>query len=145
MANPVVYDKAKWHYGGDFPKDLPDYQAFVHTGMFIAWLVGHDLYSEEFAEDFGNEIPLVKQRAITGAQLLEIADGVFADDMLNDEGNAFAHDYFDFERGAYLADYEQTLGASLPSLYHVEDTWENYDKIDLVIDRRYRHWLTVLC
>ena len=32
---PVVYDKAKYHYGGDFPEDLPDEQAFVHTDLYL--------------------------------------------------------------------------------------------------------------
>jgi len=35
MREAIVYDKAKWHYGGDYPKDLPIEQAFVHTGMFL--------------------------------------------------------------------------------------------------------------
>lgn len=33
-------------------------------------------------------------------------DGVFSNDMLNDEGNEFAQDDFDFENGLYLDDYE---------------------------------------
>ena len=140
MANPVVYDKAKWHYGGDYPADFPISQAFVHTGMFLAWIVDHDLYSPEFAEEFAQEIAAVKTRTMSGAQLLEAADGVFADDMLSEEGNAFTRDYFDFEHGAYLSDYQETLGANLPSLYHVQDTWENYDKLRAVIDRRYADW-----
>ena len=60
--------------------------------------------------------------------------------MLSEEGNAFTRDYFDFEHGAYSSDYQETLGANLPSLYHVQDTWENYDKLRAVIDRRYADW-----
>src|ERR1044072_7581684 len=26
-----VYDKAKWHYTGDFPDDLEPFQGYVHT------------------------------------------------------------------------------------------------------------------
>ncbi len=37
----------------------------------------------------------------------------------------------------YLADYEHILGADVPSLYHVADTWENYDKIAPVISHSF--------
>ncbi|MGN6118448.1 MAG: DUF7832 domain-containing protein, partial [Rhodanobacter sp.] len=33
----MKYDDASWHYGGDFPKDLPDEAGATHTGMFVAW------------------------------------------------------------------------------------------------------------
>ena len=45
--------------------------------------------------------------------------------MLSPAGNAFSRTYFDLERGQFLADYEEVLMGSLPSLYHVADTWEN--------------------
>jgi len=33
----MKYDDASWHYGGDFPDDLPDEAGATHTGMFLAW------------------------------------------------------------------------------------------------------------
>jgi hypothetical protein len=42
----IVYDKAKWHYEGDYPKDLPTENAFTHTGMFLAWLADTGLYHQ---------------------------------------------------------------------------------------------------
>lgn len=56
------------------------------------------------------------------------------------EGDRFARSYFDFDRGAYLDDYETHLAADLPSLYHVSNSWENYDTIKACIDRRYAAW-----
>jgi len=35
-SGPHVYDKAKWHYEGDYPKGLQRKQAFVYTGLFLA-------------------------------------------------------------------------------------------------------------
>ena len=60
---------------------------------------------------------------------------------LEREGNAFAIAYYQDEgpRG-YLADYESVLGGDLPSLYHVEDSWGNFEKLAAVIDRRYLGW-----
>ena len=31
----VVFDKAKWHFQGDFPQDLDIFQAYVPTGFYI--------------------------------------------------------------------------------------------------------------
>jgi hypothetical protein len=33
----MKYDDASWHFGGEFPKDLPEEAAATHTGMFVAW------------------------------------------------------------------------------------------------------------
>lgn len=107
--------------------------------MFLAWIVEHDLCGEELA-DMEEELASVRDRTMTGADLFAVCDGVFADDMLDEEGNAFARAYFNFEGGAYWADYEATLAAGLPGLYHVADTWAAYDTLKPVIDRRYGEW-----
>ena len=43
MDKSIVFDKAKWHYEGNFPGDLDERQAFVHTGMFLGWIIDKDL------------------------------------------------------------------------------------------------------
>ena len=49
--------------------------------------------------------------------------------------------YFnDFAKGQYLKDYEATLGNGLESLYHVKDSWENFDLLKPVLDRRLGDW-----
>ena len=67
-------------------------------------------------------------------------DRCLIDDMLSDEGNAFAQSYFDFERGGYLKDYARTLQRDLPSEFHVPFTEQNYQAIRAVIDQRYDDW-----
>ena len=140
MADPVVYDKAKYHYDGDFPAELEIEQGFVHTGMFLGWIIDHDLYSEWFDKELGGYAAAFKARDMTGAKVFEACDGVFMEDMLSEEGNGFARDYFDFERGKYLRDYGELLGKGLPTMYHVADTWANYEKLKARIDKRYREW-----
>ncbi|WP_155591068.1 hypothetical protein [Lysinibacillus cavernae] len=135
----VVYDKAKYQIEGDFPDGIAFEQAYVHTGMFLGWIVDHQLYSEEFEEDALDEIEKFKTRHVTGPQLYQAWDGVLADDMLNDEGNAFAQSYFDFEQGLFLQDYDNVL-SGYDSFYHVEDTWENYFKIKEKMDQRFQEW-----
>ena len=135
-AEPYVYDKAKYHYGGDYLRDLSEEKAFVHTGMFVGWLVEHGMIKEDFEPDTKG----FKERKATGAKLYESWDGCLISEMLSDEGNRFARDYFDFDRGKYLADYQELLAKGLPSPYHVADTWENYDTIKKRIDQRYVDW-----
>lgn len=81
----IVYDKAKYHYGGQFLKDLSIDQAFVHTGMFLGWIIDNELFSEEFEEDIEGEIKKFKSREVTGTQIYIDCDGVLANDMLNAE------------------------------------------------------------
>ena len=133
---PEVYDKAKYHYNGDYPKGLPRKQAFVHTGMFAGWLVEHDM----IAKDFLAETEGFKDRRITGPEIYEAWDGCLTSDILTDEGNRFAADYFDFEHGEFLNDYQEVLAEDLPSLYHVKNTWENYETIKKKISQRYEAW-----
>lgn len=140
MAEPFVYDKAKYHYDGNFPGDMEPEQAFVHTGMFLGWIIDHDLYSNWFGAEMLGYISAFRNREMTGPKVFELCDGVLLDDMLTDEGNAFARDYFDFERGKYLRDYSELLTKGLPSLYHVADTWPNYEILKKRIDQRYRDW-----
>lgn len=140
MKGPHVYDKAKYHYDGDYPDELPIEQAFVHTGMFLGWLIDRGLYSDEYWQDMQGYIASFKSREMTGARVYEVCDGALVDDMLSDEGNAFARAYFDFDEGAYINDYEQLLAEDLPTTYHVEDSWDNYEKLKEVIDRRYEEW-----
>jgi hypothetical protein len=141
MSDAIVFDKAKWHYqADDYPVDLDERQAFVHTGLFLGWIIDAGLYSEEFAEDFEKEIRRFKARKMTGPGVYRVADGVFADDMLNEEGLAFTQTYFDFEKGKYLKDYKKLLEAGLSSEYRVPDTWESYDTLKPQIDKRYGAW-----
>ncbi len=125
----IVYDKAKYHYDGEFPADLEIEHGFVHTGMFLGWLIDHDLYSDWFRQELAGYISAFKAREMSGAKVFQACDGVLLDDMLNEEGNQFAQYYFDFNRGSFLRDYEGLLAQGLPSVYHVADSWSNYERL----------------
>jgi len=73
---------------------------------------------------------------------MDLWDGKFVDEVLSDEGNAFAVVYYGpaGEMGQYIDDYEETLSKGEPTLYHIEDSWTNYDKLAPVIDRRFSEW-----
>jgi hypothetical protein len=142
MAEPFVYDKADWHYGADdFSPDLDESHGFTHTGMFFGWILDHNLYDTDwFGPEMESYVVAFKNRELTGPKFFEACDGVLLDNMLNDEGNAFAHHYFEFGRGKYLADYSELFARNVPSIYHVADTWQNYELLKKRVDKRYREW-----
>ena len=137
----MKYDDASWHYGGDFPDDLPDEAGATHSGMFLAWALLSDLGGEMHTEEMPESFATLEERSLTpGAFFLKFCDGKLTDEDLNDEGNKFAAAYFNFENGNYLADYETLLLGSLPSLYHVPDAWSTYETLKPVLDQRLKEW-----
>ncbi len=132
-------DRADWHYGGNYPRELPPQNGGTHIGMYLAWIVHRGLGSEELAEMGGDTFQLVLERAVTGRDLLfKELDEKFFDRLLSEEGRNFTAAYYD--TNDYVNDYDRILGGTLASLYEVEDTWENYDKIARVIDERFSEW-----
>jgi hypothetical protein len=141
----MKYDDASWHYGGDFPEDLDSSAGATHIGMFLAWALLSDLGGTLHTEEFPNHLARLRDRVITpGQYLISVCDEKFTDEDLNDQGNEFAEAYYESESesDSYIADYEQTLADELPSAYHVADTWDNFDKMKPVIDRRLSDWMT---
>jgi hypothetical protein len=137
----MKYDDASWHSGGDFPSDLPAEAGATHIGMYLAWLLLQGMASEELAEDAEEDLQALRERSTTpGLFLLQCSDGKFVNDLISDEANTFTAVYYDLENGRYLEDYEERLGAEVPSLYHVADTWENFDLLAPAITQRFTTW-----
>lgn len=135
----MAYDRADWHYGGDFPADLPRERGGTHVGMFLAWAATAHLIGELHADESPDDLRKLRDREITGCQFLFAAcDEKLTEEDLNEEGNAFAKDYYATDR--YLDDYADVLGDDLESLYHVEDSWENFDRLKPILDRRLAAW-----
>lgn len=134
----IVYDKAQNHFLGHFPADLPIEQAYVHIGIFIGWIIQEQLYSDDFEDEAGTQILRFLRRETSCALLSEIWDGYLGEELLNEEANDFAQYYY--ASGKYLEDYKQTLAKELPNYYYVGDTWENYDKMAVVISERFVEW-----
>ncbi|HCR77772.1 MAG TPA: hypothetical protein DIW37_15490 [Chryseobacterium sp.] len=148
------YDDASWHYGSDFPEELPIKNGATHTGMFLNWCINSDFISEEFKEDHEEEIQNLKRREITGAEfIVDFMDGKFSEYDLNETGNAFAHDYYkddtDFGNrfSSFADDYVNLFDTKAEendyeyeTFYHIEDTYENYDLMKQVIDYRFEEW-----
>lgn len=143
-------DRVDWHFLGEaFPKKLPQENAGIHIGMYLAWIINNNLIGEFHLEESGDAIESIKNRINTGnAFLINECDSKFCDEDLNDEGFEFTCYYYGYSEDntgtkQYIYDYAEMFIKEPMSFFDVEDTWENYDKIKLVIDERYRSWKIV--
>lgn len=136
-----IFDKAKYHADGDFPTELTADQAHLPGGLFIAWCAQAGLLSVATQREFAAEIQAVRLRQALPCSLYRAFGGVFTESHLNEQGNAFAHAYFDFDTGSYLDDYVAKLAGDIPSAYHVQDTWASFDALAPTLDQRLRDWV----
>lgn len=150
----MAYDRVDWHSGGDYPDDLPPENGGTHIGIFLAWAAEKGLIGEFHQEESQEHLTRLQQRNGTGRDfLLEACDGKFWDEDLNEEGNGFAVDYyvgdspFNQAFSSYLDDYcrifnqhAEANGFEYPSTYHVEDSWENYERVRPVLEQRFAEW-----
>jgi hypothetical protein len=138
----MTYDKIDWHSGNNFPKELPPENGGTHIGMFLTWIITNNLIGLLHIENSKKSIEKVKNHQMTGKEfLVKECDSKFWDEDLNDEGNSFAKFYYanEDDYGVYIDDYSIVFN-DYETLYHVEDNWINYNKIEPVITKRYKEW-----
>ena len=137
----IEYDLWRWHIEGVYPKDTPPEHGYVHIGVFVAWLVEHDMLDPEWVAVSGVDQAVTEIRARTGlpSALRDLTDGRLAADMLTPEGQAFTGAYYAPEYG-YPRDWRKAFGRRADR-YDVPDTWATYDWIAPLIDRRRREWV----
>jgi hypothetical protein len=140
MRSPHVYDKAKYHFDSIQKHALSEEHAENHTVVFLRWLIERRLMSDFFENEAADVLARFRNGAVGIHKVYEWWDCCLIDDMLSEEGNAFAMHYFDFERGRYIRDYIGTLKHGLPTEFHIDFTEANYEVMKRVIDRRYAEW-----
>jgi hypothetical protein len=132
-------DRADWHYRGNYPPGLPSENGGTHIGIYLAWIIHRHLGSKTLEKYAGDMYQRVLDRQATGRDLLfSELDEKFFSELLSKEARDFTRDYY--ESNEYLDDYDRTLGGDLETLYQVSDTWDNYDRIALVLDERLQAW-----
>ncbi len=135
-----TYDRAEFHKQAVADEGLDPAQAFVHTGMFVGWLADEKLLSEEFVAKAGPELEEFLARELSAPALYKRWRGELREDMLSQVANAFARDYFDFNKGDFLGDYEALLAPGGATLLAVEDNWEHFASLSLRLSQRYAEW-----
>jgi len=137
----MIYDKAKYHFEGDFPPELPKEQAYVHGGMFLGWLSENALLSNEFCEDFKDERERFRQGELRCGSFFHLIGGVLADDMLAPDVIPFVKFYYG-EKKRYYADY-CSLFHEYPTIYHVDDNPQNFRRLSDRLNERFEGWKAV--
>ncbi len=137
-----IYDNAKSHFLGNFPGDLPIEQAYVHIGIYLGWIIENEHYSEYFEDEADIQIYRFQHRQISCTILSEIWDGYLGHELFDEQGNLFT--YYYYGGGIYRKDYETHLAKSLPSIYHVEDSWKNYETMAQQISHRFQEWKDIV-
>jgi hypothetical protein len=139
----AVFDKAKWHVNDEFPSDLDQYQSYVLTGLYVAWIIDSDFFEQDFKNENQKAINQHLTRQTTPVKFYEEQlDGVFDAEGLTQEAIKFTSHYFDLEKGQYVDDYLLIFDPdnNLPSMFHVADCWENYETLKPVLDKQFAEW-----
>jgi hypothetical protein len=137
---PYVYDKAKYHYESVEQAGLPQEHASNHTVPILRWLIEHNLMSDFFVNEGAEPLANYRNGELSIHELYQWWDTCLISDMLSEEGNAFAIQYFDFTHGKYISDYKATLQGKLPTEFHIVYSEAGYEKLRAVIDRRFAEW-----
>lgn len=140
---PFIHDSAKRHFRGNFPEALPIEAAHVHIGMFLGWMIEHNLVSPYFEEEARTQIIRFLRREISCTLLSELWDGTLGSDLFTETGNMFV--YYYYGGGIFRKDYQTLLmEPGMPSIYHVADNWSNFEKLSRRMNERYFEWRVLI-
>jgi hypothetical protein len=128
-----IYDKLDWHAQAAVEAGEPLENAFTHIGLFLTWLIRHDLHDTMLIH--AEWADAVKAGEMTGSDLASALDEALVADAMTDDGRHFADSYYD----TYLSDYDTCFKGSAP--YSIPDDSASYARIAPAIDRAYAAWV----
>lgn len=136
----MKYDDASWHFGGNYPEELADINAYTHIGMFLAWALLNGLAGELHLEEGSEDLEALKRKAITGVDFLQKnCDGKLTDEDLNALGNSFAKRFYDNEYYGHYVEVADPLD-EYETVYHIPNSWEVYDKVATMLTEQFEQW-----
>lgn len=131
---PQKYDDAGWHVDSALEAGQPCEHAFTHIGIYMAWLIRHDLHDSQGL--FSREhVRAVKAGEMTGSRLADDIDGKLLSEEMSAEGEAFSSARYN----RYLSEYNDLLGEA--AVYTVPEDDALYARVEAVIDRLYGEWI----
>ncbi len=132
----MKYDDLKWHINDEYPSDVPQENALIHSGMFMGWVLDNELESDMLRKNFSQEIQDFRNRKITGAKFLELCcDSKLTSDDLSKKANVFAEYYYATDD--YIDDYVDISDDNNETIFHEPNTWEKYNQVYEIIQQRY--------
>lgn len=124
-----IYDDLDRHLAAAGSMD----RAAVPMGMYLAWCTNLQLVSRRLVEEAEQLLLRVRYREVTGSELLVAGcAGELHSRWLSEDGRRFTDAYYP----QYLADFELVFGGDV---YDVKDDWAHYDRIAVVLTKRYMH------
>lgn len=137
----MAIDRIDWHGESAEQTGFPYENGGTHIGIYLAWIINNQLEGEFHQEESADELEQVRTRQMTGRQfLINMCDEKFWEEDLNEQGFEFTQAYY--ESHQYFKDYDEILvdAKGLTDTYAVDDTWDNYDLMAVVISQKYAQW-----
>jgi hypothetical protein len=133
-----TFDRLDWHLEAAVERGRPPERAFTHIGLFLAWLIRHDLHDPAAVPaEAAAVVAAVRVGASPGSALRDAVGDALTSDLLAPDGEAFTTWYYP----AYLDDYAVAFADAAD--YSVADDDAAYARIAPTIDRRFAEWLAV--
>ncbi len=130
---PAKYDDIDYHVGPAEEAGQPPEHAFTHIGLYLAWLIRHDLHDpRRFPPE---HIEAVKRGEMTGSDLADDIDSKLLSDSMTGEGAAFSDACY----RAYLGECA-ALFSDAPD-YGLTDDDAAYATVEPLLDRLYAEWI----
>jgi hypothetical protein len=130
----LKYDDASWHYGGEFPENAPEEHGGTHIALFMKWCFVQGLAGDFHLQGEPEDTQKVIEGKLSASEFLfKYCDGKLTTEDLNEEGNAFAENYYGDE-GLYLSDYANEFRGLMYVASEQEHDFKRFS--DLIEKRR---------
>jgi hypothetical protein len=125
-----------------FLPELPREAAYTHIGLYLGWAIERGRVSQGFLDEHAGDVAAVKDKRLSGPQLVARLGGELRASMLDDELARFTRLYY-AKGGRFFPDYTHTFMGSIVqarSMYVVADTRENQARLSARLDERLGAW-----
>ncbi len=142
-----IYDNIEWHYDsaqkayteafGEYNLELVDINRYAgaHMVYFLTWLILNDALEKATTNEIRTRTENVKNKIESPTDiLLDCFDGKLLRSDIDPKYIQFVDSYFENE---YISDYSNMLLGYKENAYISEFTWDRYNKIEPIIDKRY--------
>ncbi|MDI1256311.1 MAG: hypothetical protein PSV16_09425 [Flavobacterium sp.] len=113
--------------------------ACIYGGFLVGFLIGGGVYSKEvISEDL---VKNFNNKEKTGPQIYLELDGKLTSDMMQNELVKFFDYYVEGENAPYQKDFGEVFFNEYKSPFEVDDSWDNFQKINNKITRSFTNWM----
>jgi hypothetical protein len=133
----VLLDRSGWHRpDDDYPACVPSANTATPLAFFVAWCAAQRWFTDAFEARHGAALSALRARAVGPREfVLRELKGLLRAGDLRPEAREGAADYL---ARRYRADFSRVLAADLPSPFHVDATWNAYDRLAPHLERAFR-------